>query len=178
MTQPTTKRLITEAAMDARQSIATAEVALSSSAAETLLFGPTVLANTPKVASTYRLTAGGRIDNQATSGTLTFRLRWGGAAGTLLGSWVIPSQAGAATGQQFWLDSLLTFRTVGATGTAAPNGFGTSVFGPSTLAFGGSLVTALDTTVNKVLALTAQWATSSATNLLRFEVGVFEIVRA
>lgn len=112
----------------------------------------------------------GKYTSDATPGTLTLRLRWGGLAGTLLAASaaLVPgtSQTDITFGLEFWI----TIRAQGDTTTSMTAiAFGnvegiTSATGVNQVpASAPAAVASLDATVAKALSVTAQWSTTGET---------------
>lgn len=120
-----------------------------------------------------KIQVAGKASNQATPGNITFRLRWGGISGTVLGSSAFTQAAGALTDQTWYATIFVQCLTAGATGTfltwghfqrgncavAAVGDIKPDLFPISSLA-----AVTVDTTTAKALSFTGQFATSSATN--------------
>lgn len=116
-----------------------------------------------------------------TPGTIKFRIRWGGVAGTILAQTdTIAMSTTARSNYSGSLEALLTWRTIGSAGSAFCQG---KVFlnnvpvaadslpqGPYTLGSAGANVPAavasLDTTTPKALSVTAQFSVATATTQL------------
>jgi hypothetical protein len=149
--------------------------ALANSAAEAVL-GRTmpILKNTMQDARILRFTASGKLSTNATP-TITFRLRWGGLAGTLLAETEALAMGSGVVNVNWWVDALLVTRSNGASGsllvqgrafvhtaaaTVLANIFGVS--GHDAPADVGSL----DLTAEADLAFTGQWSAAHASNTL------------
>lgn len=155
-----------------------------SSAAEVAHISFTVPANSCRVGTVYRVVAWGDMDNGTTAITFTPRLRWGGASGVQLIA--TPTVVGTTTAQsnKTWkANAEITFRTVGATGTAfcslkVSNHTASSsgVYGTDEADSGGTGVT-VDTTVNKDLAFTWQLSATTGTPHVRTYGGYVELVK-
>lgn len=116
-----------------------------------------------------------------TPGTVTFRLRWGGVAGTVLavsGAYA-PDPTAALANRSYMLDMDLVWRTVGPAGSAFAMGqmqmndfddaSATSLQGNLNMGLYGSagantpaVVSSLDTTTAKALSVTAQFSVNTA----------------
>ena len=160
--------------------------AIASSASEALIFPNIVIpGNYMQDGRCLRLTARGRWGNVVTAvPTLTFRLRWGGLAGTLLAaSPAIVTPATATTTAIWELMLLIQTRVNGAAGSLFAMGAVTmfedaaATFGTVTnygvrqpMSSGGAsapaAVGSLDLTADANLSLTAQWSASDAANTL------------
>jgi hypothetical protein len=156
------------------------------STAEAILFPDYVFAgNDPHMypGATFRITCYYDVTFVATTpGTLTFRLRWGGVAGTVLaasGAYA-PDPTGALANRSGWVEFLLTVRSIGAAGSMFAMGrmqmndfddaSATTLQGNLAMTSFGSagantpaVVAALDTTSAKNLSVTAQFSVNTAT---------------
>lgn len=122
--------------------------------------------------TTFRFKVYGTVQLQATSGTLTWRIYIGANAGQTVS---LVSVTSALTRVPCAFEGQATVRTSGAAGTFIADGefyAYTSATAVRNAAQGGETTTAVDTTAeNPVVKLTAQFATSSATNILRIQQG-------
>lgn len=120
-----------------------------------------------------------------TPGTVTFRVRWGGVAGTVLaasGAYAPDPTAALAT-RSYMLDIDLVWRSTGAAGSAfcmgnmvigdVDDASATTLQGNLAMSLLGSagantpaVVSSLDTTAAKALSVTAQFSVSTATTQL------------
>lgn len=113
--------------------------------------------------------------------TLTIRLKLGGAAGTLLQTWT-PLLVGANAGTAWELSLFATITTTGAGGVVQPNP-GTFLFSspsadsPAQLSGRNASVVAVDLSVGKDWALTAQWGTADPLNFFTYNFGCINVVR-
>jgi hypothetical protein len=129
----------------------------------------------------FNIRASGDVSNVVTTpGTLTFRLRWGGLAGTLLAaSQAITLDITARANFSYILDIDLAIRSIGSAGSMFAQGFvllnDTAVGAAAapqyyTMGSAGANVPAavgsLDTTTAKLLSLTAQFSVATATTQL------------
>lgn len=116
-----------------------------------------------------------------TPGTVTFRVRWGGVAGTVLASsGAISMDTTARSNFSGSLKATLVWRSIGSAGSAFCQGLvilGNVPVGaaadPQSLYFMGSagenvpaVVSSLDTTTSKALSVTAQFSVNTATTQL------------
>jgi hypothetical protein len=152
----------------------TAQVNLNTSTTETSVITFTLPTGSLVAGSTFRLKVRGTVQVQATSGTLTFRPYLGANVSTE--TFQMASQGTAAGPVAFNLEVDITVRTVGASGTYVANGFGRIEFATAVILTTTIATTAVvDTTAaTPVVKLTAQWATSSATNILKVETATVE----
>lgn len=164
--------------------------AIASSTTETILFpNVTIPANLMQDGRTLRLTAYGAYGTTATP-TLTFALRWGGVAGTVIaksGAAVTTSGTGggASMTAPWKFEALIQVRSNGSSGTLMSNGdviLYTSTVGtagtvtnygmPVVLASGSTggttpVVATVDLTADTALSFTATWGTNNAANSIQ-----------
>lgn len=124
-----------------------------------------------------------------TPGTLTFRLRWGGVAGTVLvASAAIALDTVARSNYSGMLDADIIWRTIGSAGSAyamgmvvvtdipaissPPNGTVPPFMMPAT---GPAVTSSLDTTTAKNLSVTAQFSVSTATTQLTNHIRILTL---
>lgn len=158
-------------------------VAVANTAAETILFPDiTIPGNYMADGRAIRLTARGRWSNVVTAvPTLTFAIRWGGVAGTILAqSSAIVTPATATTNAIWTLVAHLQTRLNGSSGSIFCMGevtMGTGVaptFGTVTnygvvTPFGSAgaaipAVVVVNLTVDTALSLTSKWSAANAAN--------------
>lgn len=175
---------------EAVQWVTAAGTAIATSTTETILFpNVTIPANYMQDGRCLRLRAYGAYGTTATP-TLTFAIRWGGVAGTVLaksGALVTTSgTGGGASMTALWtFEALLQVRSNGATGTVMTNGevtLFTSTVGtagtvtnygmPVILASGSTggttpVAVTADLTADTALSFTALWGTSNAANSIQ-----------
>lgn len=148
--------------------------AVASTTTETIIFPDvTVPANYMQDGRCLRLSAFGKLSNTA-SATITFALRWGGVAGTLLATTEAITPGAAVTNINWYLDAFIQTRTNGATGTLLVIGTAhlsltsstsfSQVFGVS--GFDAPAAVTCDLTADTALSLTADWSANSASNTL------------
>lgn len=146
-----------------------------SSSAETTILTTTIPTGILAVGTTFRFKLTGTVQLQATSGALTFRMYVGATAGQT----VQMASRGILAAAYFWFEGTATVRSTGASGTYITNGefgFYTGATAVGVQAQGGASTTTVDTTASTpVVKLTAQFATSSTTNVLLVQTGAIEI---
>lgn len=159
--------------------------AVANSTTEAILFpNITIPGNYLADGRVLRVKAFGRYGNVVTAvPTITFRLRWGGVAGTVLAaSAAIVTSATAMTAALWNVELLLQVRTNGATGTVFAMGdltlttntaptFGTVTnYGVASMMASAGLATpaavTVDLTADTALSLTAQWSAANASNTI------------
>lgn len=174
-----------------------AGTAIANSTTETILFpNVTIPANFMQDGRVVRLRAFGAYGTTSTP-TLTFAIRWGGVAGTVLsksGASVTTSgTGGGASMTALWsFEALIQTRSNGSTGTLFTNGefiLYTSTVGtagtvtnygmPVVLASGSTggttpVAVTADLTADTALSLTALWGTANAANSIRGDQYVIE----
>ena len=156
----------------------TSFTAVASTTTETNLWVPAIWtpipANDAVPGANYKVAAGGVFGTKANPvGTFTLRPRWGqsgtASSNTLLGASGAFTFAVSLSALAWYAEFTFAIRTVGATGTGTGNGCGLFRNGTSATAtclnIGGTVAT-IDTTVAQGLVLTAQWATSNASNTI------------
>lgn len=156
--------------------------AIANSTTETIIFpNVTIPSNMMSDGRILRLTLFGRHSTTGTP-TLTFRVRWGGVAGTVLCASGAMVTGSAVTAAMWRMEVLIQTRTNGATGTLFANGVvevhedATSTVGSATNAPAIDLMgsagvatpaaATVDLTADTALSVTAQWGTASASNTL------------
>ena len=158
-------------------------VAVNTSTTETIVMpNVTIPANFMQDGRVLRVTVMGRWSSlTATTPTVTWRIRWGGVAGTLLvTSGAITTTATATTSGPFKMEVLIQTRTNGSSGTlfgfgeiwmqngaAATLGTATNLTGGMALTSTGTTVPAavtVDLTADTALSITGQWSASSVSN--------------
>lgn len=148
--------------------------AIANTTTETIIFpNVTIPANYMADGRALELTAYGRLSTTATP-TITFRLRWGGVAGTLLAVTEAITNGSGVTNVNWEIYAVLQTRTNGATGSLFVMGSATvhtaagtvvtNIFGVS--GFDAPAAVTADLTADTALALTAQWSAASASNTL------------
>lgn len=155
---------------------------IATTASETIIFPDvTIPAWFMADGRVLRLRAWGRYGSTATP-TLTFRVRWGGVAGTVLAASGAVTVGATVTAGIWNLEAIIQTRANGASGSLFAMGLanvaddavqavGSATNAPAQSFLGSAgvatpaAVTA-DLTIDKLLSLTAQWGTSSASNTL------------
>ena len=163
-------------ARDALASISAEAAVGPSSGAETTIIQATYPGGIATAGTTLRFKFFATHQSQATSGALTFKLYYGVNSISL--AWPTTAGAIAQTSAQF--EGLITVRAAGAAGTFIANSIYTVQTGVTAVNWFGSQQTttvAVDTTQAQTVKLTAQWATSSATNILKVENATIELVK-
>lgn len=155
--------------------------AIANTTSETSLWDITVFAKYMNGNRVMQLWAMGKYSTTGTP-TITFRLRWGGSAGVLLAASAACTTPSGVTNAMWKIEINITTRLNGTSGTMMANGEATvyaAVAGTVASATGEGLVTPMtaggvtapavatvDTTIDKVLSLTAQWSAASASNTM------------
>ena len=148
--------------------------AVANTTTETIIFpDKTIPANFLQDGRLLRLRAFGKLSTTGTP-TITFAIRWGGVAGTLLAT-TEPITCATGSANTAWaLEAYLQVRTNGSTGTifvmgdvtvnltASTNTSG--VFGVS--GFDAPASVSVNLTADTALSLTADWSAASASNTL------------
>lgn len=155
---------------------------VNSATTETTIIYQAFAANTLAAGSAFRFYIPFYTTNGAASRTLTFRCRWGAngtpSAGVLIGGAV--ALVGSTTGgtdEPGQLEVTVTFRTVGASGTAVADLRGmealtvtTSVLTPFASAITGAAT--VDTTAQKDLIVSAAWGATGSDATLKSDTAM------
>jgi hypothetical protein len=138
---------------------------------------------------TLRVTAYGRHSTTGTP-TLTFRLRWGGVAGTVMAASGAITCGSTVTAAIWRLEAILQVRSNGSSGTvltigqvtlaedaantvgSATNASAVGMMGSAGVATPAAVT--LDLTADTALALTATWSAASASNTLTGHIYTLE----
>ena len=167
--------------------------AVSNTATETILFpNITIPANYMQDGRVLRLKAYGRWSNTVTiASTLTWRIRWGGVAGTVLfASPAVITPATATTDAIWSFEGLIQTRSNGSSGSlfamgevgifedAAPT-FGTVtnygvVMGGGSAGVATPAAVTVDLTADTALSLTIQWDETGASNSIQGHIYTVE----
>jgi hypothetical protein len=155
----------------------TSQVSINTTITETTIATVTLPTNFLLAGTTFRFRFQGTHQNQATSGILTFRMY----LGTNSISVVFPTQTNAVAASYMEFEGIATVRTTGSSGTFIATG-SYWVMNASTTSIaaaqGGASTAVVNTTASTpIVKVTAQWATSSATNALLVQNAVIEIVK-
>lgn len=148
--------------------------AIANTTTETIIFpNVTIPANYMSDGRALRLKASGKLSTTATP-TITFAIRWGGVAGTLLATTEAITMGSGVTNVNWDLEAIIQTRANGssgklivfgklfihtAAGTVAANVFGVS-------GYDAPAEVTVDLTADTALALTADWSAASASNTL------------
>lgn len=140
----------------------------------------------------FRITLGFDISNVVTTpGTVKFRIRWGGVAGTVLAQTdEIAMDTTARANYSGLLEALLVWRSIGSAGTAfcqgkvflnnVPVGAAAAPQGIYTMGSAGANVPAvvgsLDTTTSKALSVTGDFSVNTATTQLTNHLRLLEAI--
>lgn len=139
----------------------------------------------------FRITCGFDVSNVVTTpGTVTFRIRWGGVSGTVLASsGAIQLDTTAHSNYTGWLEAVLTWRSIGASGSAFCMGFvllnsvaDAAAAAPQykTMTSAGAnvpaVVSSLATNAAKDLAVSAEFSVSTATTQLTNHLRILEAI--
>lgn len=164
--------------------------AIANSTTETIIFpNVTIPASYMQDGRVLRLTAYGRHSTTGTP-TLTFSLRWGGVAGTVMavsgaitaGStvtdamWkmeaIIQVRANGSSGSVFTVGEVLLAEDAANTVGSATNATAVGLMGSAGVATPAAVT--LDLTADTALAITAKWSAASASNTLTGHVYTIE----
>lgn len=156
--------------------------AVANTTTETILFpNITIPANYMQDGRTLRLTLYGRHSTTATP-TLTFRIRWGGVAGTVIAASGAITCGSAVTAAMWRMEVFIQVRTNGSTGTvfctgevevaedaantvgSATNATAVGMMGSAGVATPAAVT--VDLSAATALSVTAQWSAASASNTI------------
>lgn len=140
----------------------------------------------------FRITTFGDISNVVTTpGNVVFRVRWGGAAGTILAQTdAINMDTTARTSFSVGLEAVLVWRSIGSAGSAfcqgrvflnnVPTGAAGAPQGIYTMGSAGAnvpaVVSSLDTTTAKLLSVTVDFSVSTATTQYTNHIRLLEAI--
>ena len=144
-----------------------AGAALTNSTAETILASSTIRARSLQAGQLIAVRFAGIVTAANSTDTLTVRLRLGGLSGTVL---IGMAAQDVSANDVFTGEYELAVRSVGAAGTVVGVGTFKSVpaaEGTMTVKDDILPATALDTTVDQVIAVTGQWSVANAGNSCR-----------
>lgn len=164
--------------------------AVANTTTETILFpNVTLPANYMQDGRALRLQAYGRHSTTGTP-TLTFRLRWGGVAGTVLAASGAITAGSAVTAAMWRLEALLQTRANGSSGTlftvgevelaedaantvgSATNATAVGLMGSAGVATPAAVT--VDLTADTALSLTVTWSAASASNTITGHTYIIE----
>jgi hypothetical protein len=148
--------------------------AVANTTTETIVFpNITIPANYMSDGRILVLESFGRLSTTLTP-TITFRLRWGGVAGTLLATTEAITNGSGVTNVNWMLWAMIQTRVNGASGSlfvmgecvvhTSATAVVSNIFGVS--GFDAPAAVTVDLTVDTALSLTAQWSAASASNTL------------
>lgn len=148
--------------------------AIASTTDETIIFPNKIIpANFMQDGRTLKLTAFGKLSTTGTP-TITFAIRWGGVAGTLLATTEAITMGSGVTNVNWEISATIQTRTNGSSGTLLVMGnchvhtsstaVAQNIFGVS--GYDAPAAVTVDLTAATALSLTADWSASSASNTL------------
>ena len=162
---------------------------------ETIMFPDfSFAADDPRVyqGASFRISAFGDISNVVTTpGTVRFRIRWGGVAGTVLAdTGEIAMSTTARSNYSASLEAILVWRSIGSAGSAfcqgrvflnnVPAGADSAPQGIYTMGSAGlnspAVVGSLDTTTAKLLSCTVDFSVNTATTQYTNHIRVLEAI--
>lgn len=143
----------------------------------------TVAANDLSAGSMFRIAMRGYQTNSTTAITYTFRVRWGGVAGVVVGqALAIVGTTTAHTDNPVSLDFLMTVQSIGATGSATGSWSGAECIStatantPKLVLDVQNAAATIDTTAAKDLVLTVQMSATTGTPNLEVDNVLIEQV--
>lgn len=148
--------------------------AVANTTTETIIFpNVTIPANYMQDGRVLMLKAYGKLSTTGTP-TMTWALRWGGVAGTLLATSEAITQGSGVTNVNWSLEAWITTRANGASGSlfvmgdlavhTSSTAVSHNVWGVS--GFDAPAAVTVDLTADTALSLTADWSAASASNTL------------
>jgi hypothetical protein len=148
--------------------------AVANTTTETIVFpNVTIPANYLQDGRVLRMRAFGKLSTTGTP-TMTFAIRWGGVAGTILANTEAITMASGAANVAWEIEAYIQVRSNGATGSLFVMGTAqvnltastsiSGVFGVS--GFDAPAAVTVDLTADTALSLTADWSAASASNTL------------
>jgi len=155
-------------------SVLTSDAVVTNTTTETALLTYTVPGNSVAIGTTYRVHCSGTVAQGVSTGSLTFRLRYGGTAGSSIGNSVVVAQVGSATTRSFSFQYDITFRGSGSSVTVA---VGTTYFAPGSSGTIASETASLSTTTDRDLVFSCVWATADPTNVVTAIQGTVEVTK-
>lgn len=164
----------------------TSTTTVSNTTTETVLHSFTIPGSDASAGSVYAIKATGTMDWTTGSPTVTFRVRLGGVAGSVIASCTVACTASASTAAPAWsVDGDVVCITTGGSGTwrgtiralgsIVAGGF-TAAANPATTGAPTAAVTQ-STTSTADLVITAQWSAAAAVNTVRCDTGYAQRVR-
>lgn len=156
--------------------VSTSQASVSNTNVETALATTTIPGGMIRPGTTFGWRLSGQVDNIATSGTLTVRLKIGSVT---VGQTAFASGAGATTNRGTVIHGRCTFRTSGPAATWAAEQVGHGGPGTTlqTLAYSATSGSTIATNVSQTVTITAAWATADAGNILRIETAQVELLK-
>lgn len=156
--------------------------AIANTTTETIVFpNITIPSNYLQDGRALRINASGKLSTTATP-TITFAIRWGGVAGTLLATTEAITCASGAANTMWHLNAIIQTRANGSAGSVFVAGLAivnltastqtSQAFGLS--GFDAPAAVTVDLTADTALSLTADWSAASASNTLTGHVYTIE----
>jgi len=137
-------------------------------------------ANAVIVGRVYRVTAGGIVSTKSASpGTLIVNFRWGNTlSDPLILSWTTNANPITASlvNSGWYVDGLLTIRSLGSAGTLVSSGMGETDPLSLTLSNAASGLINVNTTIARTLQLYAKWSLADPTNTITLRTFTVEQV--
>lgn len=157
---------------------AAASAALTASSTETAFStgSYTVKKGTLDPGSIIRVRFQGIATATNSTDTLQIKLYIGGILGTAI---LTGTATDVADNAAFWGEANIVIRTIGASGTFVANGSHSIVPAATNVAvpvYALTASTAIDTTVDQVVAVSGKWSTTSASNSCRLDMFTVELV--
>lgn len=164
--------------------VATGSATVANSTTEATLLGTvqgtlTLPVNFFTIGKSIRVIARGVISTAAVPGTLNIRVRLGGVAGTEIVTTAAQTMTASLTNRGWELDSIITCRTTGASGTVFGQGwfrYATSATDIAGWDMENSSSTTRSTLASQQVQVTAQFGTADASNSLTCSVALVEVL--
>jgi len=125
----------------------------------------TVPANTAAAGNSSRIDVAGTVTITVGVQTLTLRLYGGPTSTLLLSTYVLALQTLTGGPPPWRLQTILTTKSIGVAGTVRINTVFTVNDASPSQTFVNNVLATVDTTVNNVVKVTAQWTTANAANI-------------
>lgn len=155
----------------------TSQIRIFNTNIETTILETTLPIDRQKSGACFRFRFQGTHQNQASSGTLIFRMYIGDIAGQLI---QLNSQSSARSQTFCEFEGFATIRETGTNGNFITTGrysYLTSATAQVHAYQGGSTTTIVNTTQENNIKITAKWATASLTNILTIQNAFIEQIK-
>jgi hypothetical protein len=160
--------------------VASSDVAVANTTTETTLFPSTLTipADTVVAGTSFRLTISGSYTTTLVPPTLRVRIKLGSVV--VVDTGAVTSPIANAAAHFFDIQGIVEFRSIGASGTAKAEGrvffAEDSSLVPKVFEFPPAFAASINTTVDQVLSVTAQWGTASLSNSITEKTLIVELI--